>query len=136
MLKRYILFLFLFTSPLVFVSCSPGDDKATSSTDEYSKYSDAKSVDGDWLIYNLTAEPGTLNPITATDAYESTINGGNIYETLVKRDNKTLKIVPLLADSWEISEDKLTYIFPLKKELSGTTAFRLPLTTWFSPIRK
>ncbi len=26
-------------------------------------------VDGDWLIVHLGAEPGTLNPITATDAY-------------------------------------------------------------------
>ncbi|HEX3036368.1 MAG TPA: peptide-binding protein [Thermodesulfobacteriota bacterium] len=112
--KSYIVFLLLFIFSLVFVCCKSEDDKAEPS-DNYSEYSDAKPVDGDWLIYNLSAEPGTLNPITATDAYESTVNGGNIYETLVKRDNKTLKIIPLLADSWKISEDKLTYTFFIKK---------------------
>ena len=114
MLKTYIVFLLLFISSLVFVSCGSGDDKAESS-DNYPEYSDAKPADGDWLIYNLSAEPGTLNPVTATDAYESTVNGGNIYETLVKRDNKTLKIVPLLAESWKISEDKLSYTFIIRK---------------------
>jgi peptide/nickel transport system substrate-binding protein len=112
---RPILLLFLFAFFAVFISCKPGSSEADSSVDKYSKYSDSEPVDGDWLIYNLGAEPGTLNPITATDAYESTINSGNIYETLVKRDNKTLQIIPLLADSWEISEDKLVYTFFIKK---------------------
>ena len=70
--------------------------------------------DGDWLVNNLTAEPGTLNPITATDAYASNING-YLYESLVKRDEKTLELVPELAESWEISEDHLTYTFRLKR---------------------
>ena len=29
---------------------------------------DSEPVEGDWLIYHLSAEPATLNPITATDA--------------------------------------------------------------------
>lgn len=69
--------------------------------------------DGDWLVNNLTAEPGTLNPITATDAYASNING-YLYESLVKRDEKSLELVPELAESWDISEDHLTYTFRLK----------------------
>jgi peptide/nickel transport system substrate-binding protein len=72
-------------------------------------------LEGGWLIYHIGAEPATLNPITATDLYESTINSGNIYETLVKRDNSTLDIVPLLAESWKISDDKLTYTFYIRK---------------------
>jgi len=71
--------------------------------------------EGDWLIYHIGAEPATLNPITSTDVYESMINSGNIYETLVKRDNATLDIVPLLAESWKISDDKLTYTFHIRK---------------------
>ncbi|NTU49157.1 MAG: peptide ABC transporter substrate-binding protein, partial [Syntrophobacteraceae bacterium] len=70
--------------------------------------------DGDWLVNNLTAEPGTLNPITATDAYASNING-YLYESLVKRDEKSLELVPELAESWDISEDHLTYTFRLKR---------------------
>lgn len=114
--KLFLVFLFHLIFSLNLVSCKPADDKGSAlSEDEYTKYSDSEPVDGDWLIYNIGAEPGTLNPITATDAYESTINGGNIYETLVKRDNVTLQVVPLLADSWEISEDKLVYTFSIKR---------------------
>ncbi len=75
----------------------------------------SEPVEGDWLIYHLSAEPATLNPITATDAYEGIINNGNIYETLIERDNETLELKPLLAESWEISEDKLTFTFKLKE---------------------
>ncbi len=75
-----------------------------------------KSVDGDWLIYHLPSEPSTLNPVTSTDAYASNINNF-IYESLLKRDEKTLELVPVLAESWEISEDHLTYTFHLKKDI-------------------
>lgn len=68
------------------------------------------------LIYHLSSEPSTLNPITATDVYESIING-NIYETLAKRDNETLMLKPLLAESWKISDDKLRYTFKLKQNV-------------------
>ncbi len=71
-------------------------------------------TDGDWLIRHLSAEPATLNPVTATDAYASLINS-YIYETLIKRDEKTLELVPSLAESWEVAEDHLTYVFRLKK---------------------
>ena len=77
--------------------------------------SDSEPVDGDWLIYPLSAEPATLNPITATDAYEGTINNGKIYETLIERNNETLELEPLLAESWQISEDKLTYTFKIRE---------------------
>lgn len=77
--------------------------------------SDSEPVDGDWLIYHLSAEPATLNPITATDAYEGTINNGKIYETLIERNNETLELEPLLAESWQISEDKLTYTFKIRE---------------------
>jgi peptide/nickel transport system substrate-binding protein len=97
------------------ISCKPGGTETGSDSDEYSKYSDTEPVEGDWLIYHLSAEPATLNPITATDAYESTVNSENVYETLVKRDNETLDIIPLLADRWEISDDKLVYTFFIKK---------------------
>lgn len=71
---------------------------------------------GDWLINHLSAEPATLNPITATDAYASNINN-YIYESLLKRDETTLELVPVLADSWEIADDHLQYIFHLKKNV-------------------
>jgi len=73
----------------------------------------AAAVDGDWLISHLSAEPATLNPITATDAYAANIND-YIYESLLKRDEQSLQMVPVLAESWDISADHLTYTFHLK----------------------
>lgn len=76
-----------------------------------------KPVDGDWLIVHMSSEPATLNPITATDAYAADVND-YIYESLLKRDEKTLEMVPVLAESWEISPDHLTYTFHLKKNIN------------------
>lgn len=66
------------------------------------------------LNVHMGAEPGTLNPITATDAYSHAINL-RIYETLVDRDYETLDVVPLLAERWEISPDKLRFRFHLRR---------------------
>ncbi|MCU0847939.1 MAG: peptide-binding protein [Spirochaetes bacterium] len=66
------------------------------------------------LYMHLSSDPGTLNPITSSEAITSTINE-NIYETLVDRDFDTLEIVPQLAVKWKISDDKLRYIFYLRK---------------------
>jgi len=62
----------------------------------------------------LGAEPDTLNPITATDASSHAINL-RIYETLVDRDYDTLEVIPMLAERWEISPDKMKFRFFLKK---------------------
>jgi peptide/nickel transport system substrate-binding protein len=103
------------------ISCSSENDNSQSAEEapqeqtstETSSVSDP--VDGDWLIYHLSAEPATLNPITATDAYEGTVNNGKIYETLIERNNETLELEPLLAESWEVSEDKLKYTFKIRE---------------------
>ena len=76
----------------------------------------AQPVVGDWLVQRLSAEPATLNSITATDVYEGAVNG-YIYESLLERDNRTLNLVPLLAESWKVSEDKLSYEFTLRNGL-------------------
>ncbi len=69
-------------------------------------------VDGDWLVARLSAEPENLNPYTSSDAYASRITS-YILETLLDRDNATMESIPGLAESWTISEDKLTYTFTL-----------------------
>jgi peptide/nickel transport system substrate-binding protein len=66
------------------------------------------------LYVHIGAEPGHLNPITSNEAVASAINE-HIYETLLDRDYDTLELVPMLAGSWSISPDRLTYRFSLKK---------------------
>ena len=72
--------------------------------------------DPETLVYHLPSEPDTLNPLTATDAYASRINGF-LYDTLIERDNETLEFKPKMAKSWEISDDKLTYTFHLRDDI-------------------
>ncbi len=70
----------------------------------------------DTLVWHLGAEPDTLNPIIATDAYASRIDS-LIYDTLIERDNDTLEWKPKMADRWEISADKKFFTFHLRDGL-------------------
>lgn len=115
MKKNLVILILPFVIPLFLVSCKSGSDRSESTSNKAQVTVETQPSEGDWLIYHIGAEPATLNPITATDVYESMINSGNIYETLVKRDNATLDIVPLLAESWKVSDDKLTYMFFIRK---------------------
>src|SRR5438445_9400684 len=70
---------------------------ASSQTIRYANQGELKSLD-----------PYTLN--------ESTTHGhlGNVYEGLIARD-KDLKIIPALAESWEIPEEPTRWRFHLRK---------------------
>ena len=69
--------------------------------------------DPDTLVWHLGAEPDTLNPLTATDAYASRIDG-LIYDTLIERDNDTLEWKPKMAERWEVSADKKQFTFYIR----------------------
>ena len=76
----------------------------------------AEPAQGDWFIWRLPAEMPTLNPLTSTDAYASDVLQF-LYSTLCDRDPVTLEMTPLVAKSWEISDDKLTYTFHLRDDV-------------------
>ena len=71
--------------------------------------------DPEILVEHIGAEPGTLNPITATDAYSAEVLS-YVYETLIELDNATLEYKPLLAERWSISPDHLQYTFYLRRD--------------------
>jgi oligopeptide transport system substrate-binding protein len=66
------------------------------------------------IVYNLGAQPQTIDPAknTATD-------GGNVitacFEGLTRYD-KDSKMKPGVAEKWDISDDKVTYTFHLRKD--------------------
>lgn len=68
------------------------------------------------LVYHFIAEPSTLNPVTSSDAYASTVEG-LIFDTLLERDNSTLEFVPRVAKRWEVSGDHLQFIFYLRDDV-------------------
>lgn len=64
------------------------------------------------VTVNATQIFGTIDPAKIND-YTEYMAGVNLYEALTTLDG-TGKILPLLADSWDVSEDTLTYTFHLK----------------------
>lgn len=76
-----------------------------------------KPVTGDWLVIHSLSDPEVLNPLTSSDASSSEING-YIFESLLTREPKTLALKPYVALARpEISRDKLTYTFKIRKDV-------------------
>ena len=68
---------------------------------------------GDALVNASIGEPSNLIPMLASDSASHDISG-LIYNGLIKYDTD-LTLTGDLAESWEVSEDGLTIIFPFKK---------------------
>ncbi|MCF7928721.1 MAG: hypothetical protein K9L68_07205 [Spirochaetales bacterium] len=65
------------------------------------------------VVLAMSGNPDTLDPHTTSGTLTfQTVN--SFYDTLVE-PNRDGKLVPALAESWEVSEDKLTWIFRLRK---------------------
>lgn len=64
----------------------------------------------------LDNEPSTFLPRSASDYY-SAIVLNQITEGLVGIDPSTLKIIPKIAEKWEISDDGKTYTFDLRSDV-------------------
>jgi ABC-type transport system substrate-binding protein len=60
--------------------------------------------------YNLSKEPTTLNPITSTDAYASTVQA-YVMDTLMTRNENTYDWQPALAEKAETSKDGDDFYF-------------------------
>lgn len=72
---------------------------------------------GGQLRDSSIADGATLHPYKSTDAasaaYASQVHG----VPLLQRDPDTLDFIPYAAESWTLSEDKLTYTFKLRGDL-------------------
>jgi peptide/nickel transport system substrate-binding protein len=71
-------------------------------------------VQGDWVIERIDSDVDTLNPLVCQTTNGQWLSEEVINEGLLTLDNYTLKLVPCLAESWEISPDQLTYTFHLR----------------------
>ncbi len=111
---------------LVFSSCggppppsgeTPGASGETGAVDPgLTEYMPAAPKEkGDWLILRLPDEMPHLNPVTSTDAYSDLVLSW-VFDPLLDRDPQTLEMKPNLAESYEASEDHLTYVFHLRRD--------------------
>lgn len=77
------------------------------------------AADKGTLVVASGADAVTLDPGVSFDGQSPLIWGG-VYESLLTYKEGTLEIVPLLAESYEISDDKLTYSFKIRKGVKFT----------------
>ena len=89
-----------------------GSGQATESTASGSSGTTGGKTD---LVVALQTDIATLNSAEFSTSSESII-GNQIYEGLMCVDGDTLK--PQLAESWEISEDGLSYTFHLRQDVT------------------
>ncbi|MFW5695300.1 MAG: ABC transporter substrate-binding protein [Alkalispirochaeta sp.] len=68
------------------------------------------------LRIGIAQEPADLNAIMISDLYSEAL-AGNMYDTLVSLKEDSSNPQPLLAESWEISDDGLTYTFSLREDV-------------------
>lgn len=73
---------------------------------------------GGELIVAIDADPPSLNTLVDSDWIATRVTDHRVYEALVKLDvmhAPKYEYMPELAESWDISEDKKTYTFHLRK---------------------
>ena len=78
------------------------------------KSSSGGNGNNDVFIFGRGGDSISLDPISESDG-ESFRVTGQIYENLVTYAKDDMTIVPGLAESWEVSDDGMTYTFELKQ---------------------
>lgn len=71
---------------------------------------------GGFIIESSFADASQLNPILSADSASSDVNS-KLYLGLVTLHEETGEIIGQIAESWEVSEDGLTYTFHLRDDI-------------------
>jgi len=72
--------------------------------------------EGDWRVSAFSVGLKTITPFISSDAYAGDVQS-YVLESLITRNPDTLKWEGLLAKSWQVSEDGLTFTFQLRKNI-------------------
>lgn len=98
----------VFSSIILLTSCGSGESNTEANN------SQPNEEISNCLDFAITEKYQSLDPISVTDVASFHI-ASQIYEPLLRFDDHTLSLQPLLAESWVSSEDHLTHTFKLKK---------------------
>ena len=76
----------------------------------------AASRYGGSLVLAVSSDPKTFNDIVSTDAYSGAMTA-MLFEGLTRADPFTLKVIPNLAKSWDLSHGGLQWTFHLREDV-------------------
>lgn len=114
-MKKTISFLLALVLVLSLAACTkPGSDPSGNETTDPTATTDPGTPARTDLNYGLTSDVATLDPSKATDQM-SNILWRQLYDTLVYRNSEG-EYEPRLAESWELSEDGLTWTFKIRQD--------------------
>jgi len=81
------------------------------------------------LVFCSEGSPAGFDPAQYTTSVEFTSSGHTVFDQLIEFERGSTKIVPGLAESWDISPDNLQYTFHLRHGVKFHT------TSYFKPTR-
>ena len=125
-MKRIFLMNVVFVLALVFIFSSCGrqknEENQTTETNNIETPLIAPDIEGavqgDWVIQQELADAEKLNPLVSSDATATEISN-YIFQGLLVVNRETFELEPVIAKSMpEVSEDKLTYTFDLKENVT------------------
>jgi peptide/nickel transport system substrate-binding protein len=109
---RVLLLVAMLALALVAAGCGGDDDEASGDTNAAS--TDGGGASGGTLVFGTSSDPVVLDGALVSDG-ESLRVIDQIFETLVSLKPGTTELEPGLAESWELSDDGLTYTFKLRE---------------------
>ncbi|HCG2923403.1 TPA: ABC transporter substrate-binding protein SapA, partial [Klebsiella variicola] len=82
------------------------------------------------FVYCVSGQVNTFNPQKASSGLIVDTLAAQLYDRLLDVDPYTYRLVPELAESWEVLDNGATYRFHLRRDVS------FQKTAWFTPTRK
>ena len=108
---KKLLLSFVFGSLLLLASCGGSE---SNTTEKPAPNSEQNNGIGGRLDFAISEKYQSLDPIKITDVVSFHIVS-QIYEPLLRVDDKDLTLQPLLAEKWTIGDQNLVHTFTLKK---------------------
>ncbi|WP_258535548.1 ABC transporter substrate-binding protein [Bacillus sp. 03113] len=95
-------------------ACSSSNEKSSASSQ--AKPSESKPVRGGTFTFALATNPDALDPQVSGLAVSTRVNR-NIYDNLIYK-TESGQFKPWLATKWEVSDDRKSYTFTLRKDVT------------------
>lgn len=82
------------------------------------KLAKGKPRDGGQIVVHMFSEPPSLNTLVDSDWWAAQVTEHRVYEALVSNDpydDPKYRVIPELAERWEVASDNRTYTFHLRR---------------------